>query len=178
MKSHAISITQEKHLRTNILLITLLSTLASGVAQANDCKQEPGQPDQVCQQRTMSSPGKSSNQSDTRSKQDQQPSHQSQSHKKAASYSQQQHAQVSHSEENHKNRPTEFKKGERPKGMYIVRANGLNIRNEPAHHAKVHGRFHGGQQVEVYDIVDGWAKILFDGQYLWVSAEYMQRIGN
>jgi hypothetical protein len=164
-------------LRINILLIALLGSLTCGVAQANDCKQKSSQPGQLCQQR-MSSPVKSSNQGDAQSKQDQQRSHQPQSHKKEASYSQQQHAQVRHSGENDKNRSTEFKKGERPKGMYIVRANGLNIRNEPAHHAKVHGRFHGGQHVEVYDIIDGWAKIVFDGQYLWVSAEYMQPIGN
>ncbi|WP_373054859.1 SH3 domain-containing protein [Vibrio salinus] len=48
------------------------------------------------------------------------------------------------------------------------------MRNEPGHHGKVHGRFHGGQTVQVFAIIDGWAKVLFNGHYQWVSAEYLQ----
>lgn len=48
--------------------------------------------------------------------------------------------------------------------MYVVKANSLNIRNEPGHNGKVHGKFRGGQQVQVFDIIDGWQKY-----YLTVS---------
>jgi uncharacterized protein YgiM (DUF1202 family) len=162
------TIIQETHVRTTILLFALLGTLAYSTAQADECKSQPGQP---CQEQKVSSE-KSSIRSDRDSKQNKPSASLSKSGPNETHKNQQQ------AQKKPNNTPAAFQKSLPPKGMYIVKVNQLNIRNEPGHHAKVHGRFHGGQRVEVYDIINGWAKILLDGQFLWISAEHIQKAGN
>ncbi len=59
------------------------------------------------------------------------------------------------------------------KGTYYVSANRLNVRGAPGKAGKVKGHFNKGQALAVYAVVDGWAKVYFNGQYLWVSNQYL-----
>lgn len=53
----------------------------------------------------------------------------------------------------------------------------LNIRSYASQNAPVIGTVDNGDEVEVYDITDGWAKIKYGDNYAYVSANYLKEAG-
>lgn len=58
---------------------------------------------------------------------------------------------------------------------YICSANSLIVRREPNRNSAKLGTISKGQEVEVYEIVNGFAKILWDAKFAYISEEYIQK---
>lgn len=58
---------------------------------------------------------------------------------------------------------------------YYCTANVLNIRSAPNVHAHIMGTLRKGEQVEVYEIVNGFARLKYQGKDCYVSMKYLAR---
>lgn len=58
---------------------------------------------------------------------------------------------------------------------YCTASSILNIRSSPNEHAKVIGAIRRGQSVQVYNIVDGYAKFKYDSGYGYASIKYLRK---
>lgn len=168
-------------MRSKVLLAAILGVLGSVSVQAKNCEQGSGpQCQQQQQQVSGSKQSKQSQQMGNKQHKAQAQNRDKQS-MKAANQSHQNNAYQAKNQNRNQSKvqhnQTASQHSAQSKGMYVVKANRLNVRNEPGNGGKVHGRFQGGQQVEVFQIIDGWAKVLFNGQYQWVSAQYLQQAG-
>lgn len=60
--------------------------------------------------------------------------------------------------------------------IYQCTASSLNVRSAPSIHSSIKGTLKRGDQVEVYDTIDGFAHIKYKGMDCYVSMEYLQKI--
>lgn len=63
--------------------------------------------------------------------------------------------------------------GELVQTVAVVNASGLNVREEPDIRSKVLALKSSGAELEYLETLDGWVKVLIDGQEAYVSAEYV-----
>lgn len=61
---------------------------------------------------------------------------------------------------------------------YICTANSLTVRSKPTKNSARLGAISKGDRIEVYEITDGFAKILWEAKFAYVSADYIQLINN
>ncbi len=59
-------------------------------------------------------------------------------------------------------------------GIYTVKCNKLNVRAGMSTKSKKVGSIKKGTNVCVYTFNEGWAKILYEGEYCYVSAKYLK----
>ena len=59
---------------------------------------------------------------------------------------------------------------------YKVTVSSLNIRSGPDTTYEILGTFSYGDEVDVYNIKDGWAKIKYNNVYAYISAEYIEKV--
>ena len=61
--------------------------------------------------------------------------------------------------------------------VYTVKTAGdpLRIRNAPSTDGEILGTFESGTQIEVFAIADGWAKIYYNNEEAWLSANYIEK---
>lgn len=59
---------------------------------------------------------------------------------------------------------------------YQVTAYELNVRSSDSKYSDVVGKLHKGDQIEVYDISNGFAAIDYDGRRCYVSEKYIRRL--
>ncbi|RQW62113.1 SH3 domain-containing protein [Vibrio viridaestus] len=155
-------------MRTKLLLVAALGILGSTAAQA----QAPGQncqPGQPCKQGAAP---QANNAEQGKNKPNQQTSAKGNNGMQKGHSGQQQ----SNMKPGHQQTAQGGQSHGKPQGRYKVTADMLNVRGEPGNGAPVHGHFRHGQQIEVYSIVDGWAKVLLDGHFRWISSKYIIEI--
>lgn len=58
---------------------------------------------------------------------------------------------------------------------YEITAYELNVRTAPSKNASIAGRLHKGDQIEVYEISNGFASIDYNGSRCYVSEKYIRR---
>ncbi|MDP5254973.1 MULTISPECIES: SH3 domain-containing protein [unclassified Vibrio] len=154
-------------MRKSFVFFVLSGLFVSANVSAQGC--EPGK---HCQQQQVGKSGHGHQQANHNSsfKKQANASNRNQAHQSSAK----QTSKSSHSQ--HKS-PAKQKVYKHPnaksKGTYYVSANRLNVRGAPGKGGKVKGHFTKGQALAVYAVVDGWAKVYFNGQYLWVSNQYL-----
>ena len=61
-------------------------------------------------------------------------------------------------------------------GLYTVKCSKLNVRAGMSTKTKKVGSLKKGTNVVVYKIDEGWAKIIYDGEYAYVSAKYLKAL--
>lgn len=61
-------------------------------------------------------------------------------------------------------------------GKYMVNAKRLNVRSEPGRDGKVKGKAEKGQTFTIEAVIDGWAKVIFNGESVWVSVDFLQKV--
>ena len=60
--------------------------------------------------------------------------------------------------------------------QYQVTASSLNVRKAPNPQAAVVGKLDGGTTLNVYEIDQGWAKIIYKSQYAYISSKHIKKL--
>lgn len=59
---------------------------------------------------------------------------------------------------------------------YEITAYELNVRTQPSKKASIAGTLHNGEQIEVYELTNGFAEIEYNGSRCYVSEKYIRKL--
>ncbi|HEY4600754.1 MAG TPA: N-acetylmuramoyl-L-alanine amidase [Cerasibacillus sp.] len=60
--------------------------------------------------------------------------------------------------------------------VYQVKSTQLNMRTQPSEEAEIVGQLGFGSELMIFEKIDGWVKTFFNGQPVWVSGKFIERI--